>query len=38
MMMHNVWNMLGCLFFSFKFAKFVHFVDEFCVVLLVLEL
>jgi hypothetical protein len=37
MMMHDVWNMLGCPFFPFEFAKFVSFVDELCVVLLVLE-
>jgi hypothetical protein len=38
MMMHNVWNMLGCPFFPFEFAKFVSFVAELCVVLLILEL
>jgi hypothetical protein len=38
MMKHEVWNMLGCPFFPFEFAKFVSFVDELCVVLLSLEL
>jgi hypothetical protein len=27
MMMHNVWNMLGCPFFFLEFAKLVSFVD-----------
>jgi hypothetical protein len=38
MMMHNVWNILGCPFFSFEFVKLVSFVDELCVALLILEL
>jgi hypothetical protein len=38
MMMHNVWNILGRPLFSSEFVKFVNFVDELCVVLLILEL